>query len=247
MKLLGDWNWYLPRWLEWLPRFDVAEPEAPVHTQPAPARTSATPVVASRRRRRRLPLVLPVVGALLIGAGVLGILDASGTYDALLAAGLVVTGGTIGLGAVVGRRVGRLLPFGIVLVAVSAAAAVSPVSLSAGIGERDERPRDTAQLERSYEFAIGDFTVDLRDVTLPPGRTRVDVELGIGNLLIRVPEAVALAIDAHAAGGQVSVLGETDDGSDADERAFVPGSTPDAPVLELDADIGFGHLAVRRG
>ena len=23
MKLLGDWNWYLPRWLEWLPRFDV--------------------------------------------------------------------------------------------------------------------------------------------------------------------------------------------------------------------------------
>ena len=20
MKLLGDWNWYLPKWLEWLPR-----------------------------------------------------------------------------------------------------------------------------------------------------------------------------------------------------------------------------------
>jgi RND superfamily putative drug exporter len=23
MKLLGDWNWYLPRWLQWLPRLDV--------------------------------------------------------------------------------------------------------------------------------------------------------------------------------------------------------------------------------
>ena len=22
MKLLGDWNWYLPRWLEWLPHLD---------------------------------------------------------------------------------------------------------------------------------------------------------------------------------------------------------------------------------
>jgi RND superfamily putative drug exporter len=22
MKMLGDWNWYLPRWLEWLPQFD---------------------------------------------------------------------------------------------------------------------------------------------------------------------------------------------------------------------------------
>jgi RND superfamily putative drug exporter len=30
MKLLGEWNWYLPRWLEWLPRFGgdwSAEPE----------------------------------------------------------------------------------------------------------------------------------------------------------------------------------------------------------------------------
>jgi RND superfamily putative drug exporter len=23
MKLLGAWNWYLPRWLEWLPRLQV--------------------------------------------------------------------------------------------------------------------------------------------------------------------------------------------------------------------------------
>jgi uncharacterized membrane protein YdfJ with MMPL/SSD domain len=37
MKLLGDWNWYLPTWLEWLPRFDVSEPEAPAEAQPTPA------------------------------------------------------------------------------------------------------------------------------------------------------------------------------------------------------------------
>ena len=32
MKLLGDWNWYLPRWLEWLPhvtREVPSEPAAP--------------------------------------------------------------------------------------------------------------------------------------------------------------------------------------------------------------------------
>jgi hypothetical protein len=23
MKLLGDWNWYLPRWLQWIPELDV--------------------------------------------------------------------------------------------------------------------------------------------------------------------------------------------------------------------------------
>jgi RND superfamily putative drug exporter len=34
MKLLGDWNWYLPRWLEWLPRLEKVE--APSQTRPAP-------------------------------------------------------------------------------------------------------------------------------------------------------------------------------------------------------------------
>jgi uncharacterized membrane protein YdfJ with MMPL/SSD domain len=30
MKLLGDWNWYLPKWLEWLPRLEPEQgPEAP--------------------------------------------------------------------------------------------------------------------------------------------------------------------------------------------------------------------------
>jgi len=35
MKLLGEWNWYVPSWLEWLPQFGYAEAEAP------PARTTA--------------------------------------------------------------------------------------------------------------------------------------------------------------------------------------------------------------
>ncbi|HYY73293.1 MAG TPA: MMPL family transporter, partial [Solirubrobacterales bacterium] len=29
MKLLGDWNWYLPSWLEWLPRGPALEGESP--------------------------------------------------------------------------------------------------------------------------------------------------------------------------------------------------------------------------
>jgi uncharacterized membrane protein YdfJ with MMPL/SSD domain len=29
MKLLGEWNWYLPRWLEWLPT-RMPAPDLPV-------------------------------------------------------------------------------------------------------------------------------------------------------------------------------------------------------------------------
>ena len=31
MKLLGDWNWYLPKWLDWLPRL-----EHETRSEPAP-------------------------------------------------------------------------------------------------------------------------------------------------------------------------------------------------------------------
>jgi RND superfamily putative drug exporter len=42
MKLLGDWNWYLPKWLEWLPQLEhepkADTPEAPkVDSLPQPA------------------------------------------------------------------------------------------------------------------------------------------------------------------------------------------------------------------
>jgi len=35
MKLLGDWNWYLPRWLEWLPKLEH-EPERAPEAEPVP-------------------------------------------------------------------------------------------------------------------------------------------------------------------------------------------------------------------
>jgi RND superfamily putative drug exporter len=37
MKLLGEWNWYLPGWLQWLPRLDPEEPATIPEAKPAPA------------------------------------------------------------------------------------------------------------------------------------------------------------------------------------------------------------------
>src|SRR5678809_1383001 len=58
MKLLGDWNWYLLRWLEWLPRLN---PEAELDGEQAPSTPAATVNYwpsrchASRRRCRAQP------------------------------------------------------------------------------------------------------------------------------------------------------------------------------------------------
>ena len=54
MKLLGEWNWYLPRWLEWLPRFNVdAQPQAAraPAVALAPVSRPARPLAARDRER----------------------------------------------------------------------------------------------------------------------------------------------------------------------------------------------------
>jgi RND superfamily putative drug exporter len=48
MKLLGDWNWYMPSWLEWLPHIggesDATQPPEPGTSGGAPkAKPAVTP------------------------------------------------------------------------------------------------------------------------------------------------------------------------------------------------------------
>jgi phage shock protein PspC (stress-responsive transcriptional regulator) len=215
---------------------------------PVSAAGEAPPTPA---KPRRPSLTAPVFGALLAAAGLFGLLAVLDVYDVdvavALAAGVVITGAAVALGAATGRRVGGLVPIGLVLLAGFGVAAAMPVSFSSGIGDRNERPLAASEVERSYELGIGDFTLDLADVDLPAGTTRVEAGVGIGELVVTVPEDAALVIDAHTGGGRVEVLGREDDGFGARERIVEPGATPESPVLELDADVGFGNLEVRRG
>ena len=62
MKLLGDRNWYLPKWLEWLPRLEhEPAPKAPEAPAPAPAATHRPPAggaAASRSAAGHFPFEL---------------------------------------------------------------------------------------------------------------------------------------------------------------------------------------------
>ena len=54
MKLLGDWNWYLPAWLEWLPRVG-AEGDAAVPVLPEEPPTPEEPDAAEEPRPTPVP------------------------------------------------------------------------------------------------------------------------------------------------------------------------------------------------
>ncbi len=191
-----------------------------------------------------------MLGALFAAAGVFGLFAVLGVYvidaDIALAAAVAIVGVAIAVGWFTGHRVGLLVLLGLVLLAGFAAAASSPVSVSSGVGERLERPLEAAALQDSYEFGVGEYALDLTSVELGRGERHVEVSLGIGDLVVTVPDDVALQIDAHAGVGEVNVLGAKDDGAGADEQLTVAGSTDDAAVLVLDADVGLGSVEVRR-
>jgi phage shock protein PspC (stress-responsive transcriptional regulator) len=226
--------------------------EPPARSAAAAPGGDASPAAVEAAPRRRKPsLVAPVLGALLAAAGTLGLLHVLDVYDVDVALALAVavagTGLAIAVGAFTGFRVSGLVGVGLVLLAAFGFAAALPVSISEGVGDKLERPLSAATLERSYEYGIGDFELDLTNVELSEGVTRVDVSLGIGELLVVVPDDVALDIDAHAGAGEVIVLGSMDDGLGADRELVLPGPDDDSPVLVLDAGVGFGQVEVRRG
>jgi len=227
-------------------------------TEAVPAAADAAPTVSATPRVPPAPrpparpsLFAPVLGALLAASGLFGLLAVLDIYDVDLAvafaSGVAIVGATIAIGAMTQRRVGGLVVLGLILLAAFGVAAATPVSISSGVGERTERPASVSALERSYELGMGELDLDLGALTLPTGTTPVEASVGIGSLVITVPEGVALEIDAHAGVGEYNVLGDRDDGINADQTFRFAGSTPDAPVLEVEADVGIGNIEVQRG
>jgi predicted membrane protein len=104
-----------------------------------------------------------------------------------------------------------------------------------------------ASVGSKYQQGIGNLDVDLQDVQFPPGQTHVKATLGVGDLVIRVPENVTVKVDARAAAGEVNLFGRSTDGTSVHETSFDSARPRLARILVLDARVGLGQVEVRRG
>ena len=219
--------------------------------KPAAVATTAAadgePLAPAPRRRS----LLPVASGLLIGGlGIVGLLDATGAvhvdWRIVLAAAAVGLGLLVAVGALTGQAVGGVVVLGLGVLATLALAFAVRVPIFSGIGNEVDHPATAAAVQSSYEHGIGDYRLDLQDVSFPVGSTHVKVTLGIGNLIVRVPQDVTVAVDGRASAGDVRLLGHEDNGTHVHEKVVEAGSHP-ARVLVLDARVGIGELKVERG
>jgi predicted membrane protein len=195
-------------------------------------------------------LVARGVIALLIGIAAVGafagvfVLAAlgGGTTLAILA---IIAGVALVVAGLAGGARWLIAP-AVILVLPLAIVSAADVRIDGGVGERNYRPATVSELRPVYQLGAGQLVVDMRDVDLPPGTTKVKLENGIGHTVVRVPEDACVSSDVQLGVGHAQVLDRSSDGLDVSfEQAS--STTTDRPRLELDSQLGIGALEVVRG
>jgi phage shock protein PspC (stress-responsive transcriptional regulator) len=232
-------------------------PTAPV--PPPPPTTSAwtqhTPWPAPPprpprpRRVRPRPFLTPLtLSVLLIGGGLVALLNDADVTDVTTAQVLAGAVCVIGIALLVSTRFGRargLIPVGILLLLATIPASVIDVPITGGVGDRTYRPTTVAQVRSSYELGIGELDLDLRDLTLGDETVEIDAQVGIGRLDIHVPSTTRVEVRAHAGAGQLSLFSNTyEDDWPANATITAPGTGEGTIVL--DAKVGAGQVQVTR-
>lgn len=195
-----------------------------------------------------------VLGTAVLGVGIAWLLDAtdavSVSWRLVLPGVLIVIGIGLVVGAVTGAGHGGLLPAGVALTALLAVLWVLPGNiggtLSGGVGERTETPQSVTDGRAGYRLGVGRLNVDLRNLELEEGTTRVRVQVGIGQLVVRIPADVAVRADARSGIGNVQVLGCEASGLGADRECESDDYSTEGDRLDLDLNIGIGQIEVRR-
>jgi hypothetical protein len=208
---------------------------------------------------RGLPLGRLILGLVLVGIGVIWLLEAldvvNVSFLAVLPAALIVIGVVLLVAARTGRHSG-LIVLGIIITVILTIASSFDIRLRGGVGDRTERPSTLAEVQREYHLSMGQLTLDLRRLPLPAGaQVGITASVGLGQLTVRVPALAPgqppadVQLVGHAGAGQVSAFGREANGLDATLR-YPGGPTtrggPETIHIFLRLSVGLGQIEVSR-
>jgi predicted membrane protein len=125
-------------------------------------------------------------------------------WRGVMAAILILIGVTLVVTAS-GERPGGLIAIGVtltlLLATITSVEGLAATPLRCGIGERTFTPATVAELRDEYRLAIGQLEVGLRRVDFPPGETTVTASVTIGQLVVSLPDDVAVKIEGSITAG----------------------------------------------
>lgn len=228
-------------------------PSQPASGQPAPTQQHWADVDASAA----LPVPYeppgpPVTSVTLAAAAVaIGLLvtinqfGASIPAAAVIGTALAVLGAGLLYGAFNGRPRG-LVPVALLLVLGLAVAPALDAFGEGGTGTREYSPVSQADVRDTYDLGAGPLDLDLRRVNFTEDQT-INVNVGAGYAEIWLPNDVNVNVEAETSAGYVELFGREYAGvfsSASDSRTV---EQEGRPTINLNVDVTFGYVEVRRG
>ena len=177
-----------------------AAPPAPARA-PKPAQPQHPPSILGRL----------TVALALIATGLMAFFDyAVSTFDPTPRHYLGLILGIVGVGLVVGSVLGRargLIFVGIFVAPLLIFSPLAEFDMNSGIGQRRVTLGSVDEIATSYELAIGELVIDLRQVDFSNRTIELDANVGIGSLRVLVPNSVAVEVDAEVGIGEAQAFG----------------------------------------
>lgn len=224
------------------------DPAAPGATAEASATGAPAAEIARSAVRRASrppsPLGWYVIGAGLIGSGLLALATNVSGVDVALGQYFGLALGVIGAGLLIGTWWGHarlLIVLGLVLLPVALAASLVDVPLEGGWGARRFSPTTADDVREEYRLLGGDLTIDLTNVDAASEPIAVAASVAMGELSVLLPDGAGVEIDATVGGGAMRILGAYEGGTRVSEREVIDG---DGPQFVLDLDAGLGYIRV---
>lgn len=225
---------------------------------PAPERPTAILEQAPAVRRRSAGRIAVGLFLILLGAG--WFIDSTGLadlrWDLLVPAALTATGAALVLGAYRARPGGLILLGALLtvwLIAMPGTAVrgnngpFGELGVEDGIGERVESPDSVDELEPDYRHATGQLTIDLTDLDLPARTTALRASVGIGELVVVVPEDLPVRVRARSGAGEITLFGREQSGAGVEETLATEEFEFARRRLDLRLSVGLGSIEVKRG
>ncbi|MGH8947088.1 MAG: LiaF domain-containing protein [Acidimicrobiia bacterium] len=190
-----------------------------------------------------------VAGGVLILIGALWLLERAGAVDLNATTVFALATLVVGLALMVLSRKGShsgLVVLGIVLAVITGLTALAPVEgFQGGVGDRRVEVTRASDIASSYEVAMGTLTIDLSGIEDQGHLGTLTARVGMGEMVIQVPEGMGVEVRAQVAAGEVDLFGEKVGGVGVEETQRSPGFDEAEQQLVIDAEVFMGRVEVR--
>ena len=237
---------------------------SPQAGSPPPGTPVAARQSSARPRRGRSVVGSLTVAALFVYTGAAVMLDRLDVIETDIGAFFAIAVAITGTGLIVSAftvPARWLIAVGVGLVPAALLFASVDVASWRGLGEVRVAPASLDELERDYQHGIGRLLIDLEDLQLDGRDRSVDVRLGMGEVVVYVPERIRFSADIDVGVGAVTerwdylrsggsgvwrreVRDSTDGGIGIDARVVLPTGDDSGGELDFDIDVGMGEVEI---